>query len=144
MIFIDDEFLNMGDIDRSLELHKIVGQKECTLSDIVENDEKILKLLKIMRMTCLQVGVYFLINHNNFNCTEARESIPYYHFEIERKTFIVASHDDDEPKTIHEALSSSTKYKWIKALNDKLESMKLNQVWNLVDLLSGHKVIENK
>lgn len=54
MIFIDDEFLNMGDIDRSLELHKIVGQKECTLSDIVENDEKILKLLKIMRMTCLQ------------------------------------------------------------------------------------------
>ena len=57
---------------------------------------------------------------------------------------MIASEDDDEPKTVQEALSSSVSDEWMKAMNDEMESMRTNQVWDLVDLLSGCKEIGNK
>ena len=32
----------------------------------------------------------------------------------------------------------------MKAMNDEMESMRTNQVWDLVDLLSGRKAFGNK
>ena len=57
---------------------------------------------------------------------------------------MIASQNDDEPKTVQEALSSSVSDEWMKAMNDEMESMRTNQVWDLVDLPSGHKEIGNK
>ena len=57
---------------------------------------------------------------------------------------MIASQDDDEPKIVQEALSSSVSDEWMKAMNDEMESMKTNQVWDLVDLPSGQKTIGNK
>ena len=54
---------------------------------------------------------------------------------------MIASQDDDEPKTVQEVLSSD---EWMKATNDEMDSMRTNQVWDLVDLPSGHKAIGNK
>ena len=54
---------------------------------------------------------------------------------------MIASQDDDEPKTVQEVLSSD---KWMKAMNDEMDSMRTNQVWDLVELPSGHKAIRNK
>ena len=50
---------------------------------------------------------------------------------------MIASQDDDELRTVQEALSSSIGDEWMKAMNDEMESMRTNQVWDLVDLLSG-------
>ena len=41
---------------------------------------------------------------------------------------MIASEDDDEPKTVQEALSSSVSDQWMKAMNDEMESMKTNKV----------------
>ena len=57
---------------------------------------------------------------------------------------MIASQDDDEPKTVQEALSSSVSDEWTKAMNDEMESMRTNQVWELVDLPLGCKIIGNK
>jgi hypothetical protein len=57
---------------------------------------------------------------------------------------MIALHDDDEPRTVQEALSSSAKDEWIKAMNDEIESMRTNQVWDLVNLPLGRKAIGNK
>jgi hypothetical protein len=57
---------------------------------------------------------------------------------------MIALHDDDEPRTVQKALSSSMKDEWIKAMNDEIGSMKTNQVWDLVNLLPGRKTIGNK
>ena len=57
---------------------------------------------------------------------------------------MIASQDDDEPKTVQEAISSSVSDEWMKAMNDEIESMRTNQVWDLVDLPSWRKVIGNK
>ena len=54
---------------------------------------------------------------------------------------MIASQDDDEPKTVQKVLSSSVSDEWMKAMNDEMESMRTNQVWDLVDLPSGRKAI---
>ena len=73
-----------------------------------------------------------------------RGNVPRRRFEIKEEAFMIASQDDDEPKTVQEAISSSVSDEWMKAMNDEIESMRTNQVWDLVDLPSGHKAIGNK
>ena len=41
---------------------------------------------------------------------------------------MIASQDDDEPRTMQKALSSSVSDEWMKIMNDKIESMRTNQV----------------
>ena len=57
---------------------------------------------------------------------------------------MIAPHDDEEPKNINEALSGPKAKKWIKAMEEKIKSMNVNQVWDLVDLPSGRRSIGNK
>ena len=45
---------------------------------------------------------------------------------------------------MQEAFSSSVSDEWMKVMNDEMESMRTNQVWDLVDLPSGRKAIGNK
>ena len=52
--------------------------------------------------------------------------------------------EDDEPSSFEEAVSCPAKDKWISAMNEELESMKINQVWELVDLPTGRRAIGNK
>ena len=47
---------------------------------------------------------------------------------------MIAPQDDEEPKTITEALSGPKAKEWSKAMEEEMESMRTNQVWDLVDL----------
>ena len=38
------------------------------------------------------------------------------------------AHDEEDPKTIQEALSSPTSKEWIKAMEEEMNSMKSNKV----------------
>ena len=60
-----------------------------------------------------------------------RERIPCYRFEIKGEAFMIVPYDDEEPKAVNEALSSP------KAMEEEMESLKTNQVWDLVDLSPG-------
>ena len=73
-----------------------------------------------------------------------RERISRCQFEIEGETFMTASHDDEEPKNVNEALSGPKAKEWIKAMEEEMESMNANQVWDLVDLPPGRRSIGNK
>ena len=57
---------------------------------------------------------------------------------------MIVRHDDEEPKNVNEALSGPKAKEWIKAMEEEIESMKNNQVWDLVDLPPGRRSIENK
>ena len=54
------------------------------------------------------------------------------------------AHDEEEPKTIQEALSGPTSNEWIKAMEEEMNLMESNHVWDLVELSLGHKTIGNK
>ncbi|PKI49658.1 hypothetical protein CRG98_029903 [Punica granatum] len=49
----------------------------------------------------------------------------------------VSPQDDGEPRSIQEALSSPVRKEWTNAMSDEMESMRTNQVWDLVDLPPG-------
>lgn len=52
--------------------------------------------------------------------------------------------DEDKPKIVREALSCPAQYKQLEAIEEEMESRKSNNVWELVDLPKGCKVIEKK
>ena len=54
------------------------------------------------------------------------------------------SHDEEEPKTKQQALSDPKAEEWFEAMNEEMNSMESNQVWDLVYLPLGRKTIGNK
>src|SRR4051812_518420 len=56
---------------------------------------------------------------------------------------VAASLDEVEPMTYKQALSLPNANKWNAAMQEELESMWTNQVWDLVDLPDGRKTIGN-
>ena len=52
--------------------------------------------------------------------------------------------DNDEPATYAEAMVDPDSVKWQEAMESEIESMRENQVWNLVDPPDGVKIIECK
>ncbi|RVW77963.1 hypothetical protein CK203_048286 [Vitis vinifera] len=63
---------------------------------------------------------------------------------IEGEVHIVTQYDDAEPNSVQVALTCLTKDEWRKAMEEELESMRKNQVWDLVDLPSNQKAIGTK
>ena len=61
-----------------------------------------------------------------------------------RGNFMCAPREADEPKNYQEAMKSPTFEEWKLAMQDKIESMRKNQVWDLIDLPHGRRTIENK
>ena len=57
---------------------------------------------------------------------------------------MILPQDEDEPKNFKEAISCPNKEKWIKVMEEEMESMRTNQVWELVNLPKGRKAIGNK
>ena len=76
-----------------------------------------------------------------------REPVPRRRFDIEGGTssiFLAAQDGLVEPRTVKDALSGPNSEKWMSAMQKELDSMKKNQVWDLVDLPKGCKSVGNK
>ena len=52
--------------------------------------------------------------------------------------------DNDEPATYTEVMADSDSESWQDAMKSEIESMKENQVWNLIDPPDGVRTIECK
>ena len=52
--------------------------------------------------------------------------------------------DNEDPLTFHEAMNRDDSQSWYEAMKSEMQSMYDNQVWDLVDLPQGKKVIQNK
>ena len=50
----------------------------------------------------------------------------------------------DDPLTVKEALSSSAKREWMKAMESEINSLNANKVWDLTELPCGQKAIGSK
>ena len=51
---------------------------------------------------------------------------------------------EDDPFNFYQAMESSNSQKWIDAMNEDIRSMKDNDIWDLVPLLEGMKLIGSK
>ena len=57
---------------------------------------------------------------------------------------VVPDTNDEDPSSYEEAVMDSDKEKWHEAMNQEMESMYSNSVWELVDLPEGFRPIGNK
>ena len=57
---------------------------------------------------------------------------------------VVPDTNDEDLSSYEEAMMDSDKEKWHEAMNQEMESMYSNSVWELVDLLEGFRLIRNK
>lgn len=71
-------------------------------------------------------------------------NIPRCRFKIKRDVFVAAIQNDDKPKRFQEAHSSTIKKEWINTMAEEMKSMKINHMWNLVDVPLECKIIGNK
>ena len=51
---------------------------------------------------------------------------------------------EDDPVDFHQVMESANSQQWLEAMNEKMQSMNDNDVWDLVALPEGIKPIGNK
>ncbi|WCJ29450.1 Retrovirus-related Pol polyprotein from transposon TNT 1-94 [Euphorbia peplus] len=73
-----------------------------------------------------------------------RQRVKRRRFGIEGEALLITPSDEAEPKNVSDALSCPEKDKWKKAMEEEMDSMKVNQVWELVDLPEGRKAVKSK
>ena len=73
-----------------------------------------------------------------------RKGVTKQSYEIEDYVFLVSPIELDEPNSVTEALLRREREEWLKVMKEELESMKMNKVWDLVDLPQERKAIRNK
>ncbi|WVZ94596.1 hypothetical protein U9M48_040469 [Paspalum notatum var. saurae] len=130
-VFLEKEFLSKGVSGSSVHLEEIqdVPQFSSNPEDSQENLQAVVEPV---------------------NETPALRRSERVRHKPERLMFIVnkqddiLSFDDNEPATFQEAIESPDFEKWLEAMRFEMNSMKDNQVWNLVDLPYGVKAIKNK
>ncbi|XP_071704835.1 uncharacterized protein [Rutidosis leptorrhynchoides] len=74
----------------------------------------------------------------------SHQSKPPLRYEIEDGYTFMVQLEEDEPRNINEALTCPAKDEWFKAMEEEMESMRSNNVWELVDLPKGRKAIGSK
>jgi hypothetical protein len=62
------------------------------------------------------------IRHNN------RVRVSKRHFSIENEPYMIVMQDEEEPRNIREALTCPAKEKWMKVIEEEMESMRSNNI----------------
>ena len=57
-----------------------------------------------------------------------RARVPKRHFPIENESYMIVMQDEEEPTNIREALTCPAKEKWMKVMEEEIESMRSNNV----------------
>ena len=139
---MENEFPRRGDVNQDLSLFEMEDQDDLFIpSQVGGIHENVLRSPDPSRNENDESGLVPLDHQPQ--CS-SQGQVPCQHFNIDGEALITILQDNDEPNTIEEALSSPNKDKWINALEDKMKSMKENQVWKLVELPKGQKAIRNR
>ena len=72
-----------------------------------------------------------------------RKRIPRRHFEIEGEAFMITMIMNSLKQYNKLSLGLMLK-KWFEAMEEEMNSMKSNRVWDLVDFLPSHRIVGNK
>ena len=104
--FLENEFPNIGDVDKNFQFYELEAPNEIiTSNDGVGVSTNLLAIATVSGSETLDT----LIPARESTRKSNRRPIPCRRFEIEGEAFMTASHDSDEPNTYNETLTSSAK-----------------------------------
>ena len=144
---MEEDFPGRGEIDRDTHFYEMEDPEVNEGVRII--DSKLAGLDNIVNLTSLEMSgsdnfpdhVPMEQDHEQYQPRSSNcERIPRRRFEIEREAFMIA-HDEEEPKTIQQALSGHNSKEWFESMKEEMNSMKSNRVWDLVDLLPSRKTM---
>ena len=144
--FLENDFPSRGEVDRSVSLYELHETREDDMQShavqeavlqLQENEEDVSQNLDVASSSDF-------VSQELHPRRSGRGIVPRRRFEIEGEVFMITPQDEEEPKTVHEALSCPAKKEWKKAMEEEMESIKKNKVWELVDIPKGRKAIGNK
>ena len=113
--FLENDFSKVGEIDRDLHLYEMMDL------EIIPSLEK--RTLhessgsgQVPEMSTMEEPMLR---------KSSRQSIPRRRFEIEGEIHLVIQHDENEPKSVNEALTCLKKNEWMKAMEEEMETKKI-------------------
>lgn len=77
----------------------------------------------------------------NENESSLRRSMRNNRGQLPKRYACTVESDEQEPNNLKEALTNKHNNQWQKAMLEELESMKLNDIWDLVDLPAGRRPV---
>ena len=100
--FIESEFPNIGEVEKNLTFYEMMDQEVGAPSRLVEDKEEIPETPRDSGSDSQPSGSTPLkVDPQQPQPRRSnRGNVPRCRFEIEREAFMIASQDDDEPKTV--------------------------------------------
>ena len=150
VVFLEEDFPGRGEIDRDLHFYEMedpeVGEDVRMIDSILTRLDNIESQTLLGASGSNNLIDYVPMEQDHEQSQPQRsnsERILCRRFEIEGEAFMI-SHVEEEPKTKQQALSAPNAKKWFEAMEEEMNSMKSNTVWDLVDLLPCRKIVGNK
>jgi Reverse transcriptase (RNA-dependent DNA polymerase) len=142
VIFLENEFPRKGEIVQDFSLYEVDEQNNLiVVNRLVHIPEPPTVFHPSRRKLADDVepnSTQSQIRHNN--CAR----VPKKYFLIENISYMIIIQDEEKPKNIRDSLTCPIKEKWMKIMEEEMESMRSNNVWKLVDLSEGRETIGNK
>jgi len=129
VVFLEKVFPKTGEVEKDFQLYEMENLDYSATSHSAENLDETFNHPRNSGSDILSFPTLMEQDHEQFQPQRSiRELIPHHRFEIEGEAFMIALQDDEEPKTFSHALSSPKAREWIKAMEEGMESMKINQI----------------
>ena len=102
VVFIESEFPNIGEVEKNLTLYEMLDQEVSAPSRLVKDKKEIPKTPRDSGSDSQPSGSTPLeVDPQQPQPRRSnRGNIPRLHFKIEGEAFMIASQDDDKPKTV--------------------------------------------
>ena len=145
VVFFVKNFPATSEVNKNFQLYEMENLDYGAISHLIEDLKETLNPSGNSGSEILSISTLMEQDYEQSQPHKSiREPIPCHRFEIEKEAFIIAPQDDEELKTFSHALSDSKVREWIKDMEEKIKSMKTNQVWDLVNVPLGRRSIRNK
>ena len=140
--FLEHEYINDFKPHSKVLLEDILERKsQNDTTRVVENDTDSMTT----RVIDIDNETDNITNFSNQKVIMPRRSgrvrRPPDHYEA---NIIVSDTNDEDLSSYEESMMDSDKEKWYEAINQEIESMYFNSIWELIDLLEGFRPIGNK
>ena len=129
VIYLEEDYPTRCELNKDFQFYEMEDPDYGALSHLVEGLEETLNPLKNSGNDYVLDPTPMEQDHEKSQSRQStREQIPHRQFEIEGEAFMIAPFDEEEPKNVNETLPGPKVKKWIKAMEEKMESMNVNQV----------------
>ncbi|KAI3777237.1 hypothetical protein L1987_47035 [Smallanthus sonchifolius] len=129
--FLEEDLLNRGTGNNIMDLEEI-QETQATAEEVGASDQQEV------------VADESDINISIRRSSRSRKEPTRYLWHLEASKVLLVAESNDEPTNYKSAILDPESEKWLEAMNAEMQSMRDNQVWDLIELPPGSRAIGSK